>query len=56
MMSRFPKDCWDKECPYFHYWDMNVDDLTCFCDKLKKQIDACDEDWCFYICPLEEKK
>ena len=55
-MNRFPKDCWHKRCPYFHFWDMSVDDITCVCDKLHKQIDACDEDFVFMVCPLEIDK
>lgn len=50
-MIRFPKDCWNKNCPHFHCWDMSVDDFTCVCDKLKKQVDACDEDFSFLVCP-----
>lgn len=34
MADRFPKDCWEKKCPHFHYWDMSIDDYTCFCDLL----------------------
>ena len=54
-MSRFPKDCWNKQCEHFHVIDMSVDDLLCACDLLDKQeCDACDEDYCFLTCPLEE--
>lgn len=53
-MNRFPKDCWDKKCDHFHVLDMSVDDLLCWCDVLKVQCDACDEDFCFLLCPLPE--
>ncbi len=52
MADRFPKDCWKKNCPHFHTRDLSVDDLVCTCDLLKMQCDACDEDWCLYLCPL----
>ena len=52
MADRFPKDCWKKKCPHFKCWDMSVDDLCCSCDLLKIQCDACDEDFCLYLCPL----
>lgn len=55
-MSVFPRDCWNKECPHFKVWDMSIDDLACYCDKLDKEIDACDEDFIYYPCPLEDKK
>lgn len=51
MADRFPKDCWDKHCPYFHVWDMSVDDLCCACDLLEKTVDACDQEWSVYLCP-----
>ena len=51
-MSRFPKDCWDKNCEHFHVRDMSIDDLCCACDLLQKECDACDEDFSFHICPL----
>ena len=54
-MNRFPKDCWDQNCPHFYAWDMSVDDYTCVCDLLQKQCDACDEDYSFLLCPLPEK-
>lgn len=54
MAGRFPKDCWGKECPHFHTWDMSVDDLCCVCDLLEMQCDACDEDWSFLLCPVKE--
>lgn len=53
-MRRFPKDCWSKQCNHFHVTDMSVDDLLCACDVLNKECDACDEDYCFLMCPLEE--
>ena len=58
MADRFPKNCWDKKCPHFHTRDLSIDDLVCTCDLLKIQCDACDEDFCLYLCPLpnEPKK
>ena len=52
----FPRDCWGKECPFFHAWDMSVDAWTAYCDKLEIQIDACDEDITGRLCPLCELK
>lgn len=52
MADRFPKDCWDKKCPHFHTVDLSIDDLVCTCDLLKIKCDACDEDFCLYLCPL----
>ena len=52
MANRFPKDCWDKKCPHFHTKDLSIDDLVCTCDLLKIICDACDEDFCLYLCPL----
>ena len=54
-MSRFPKDCWDKQCKHFHVTDMSVDDLLCACDAFGYECDACDEDYCHLRCPLAEK-
>ena len=54
-MNRFPKDCWDKKCSHFHVVDMNIDDLLCICDILQKACDACDEDFCFLLCPLGKR-
>lgn len=54
-MSRFPKDCWDKNCEHFHVTDMSIDDLLCACDVLKMECDACDEDFCFVLCPLADE-
>lgn len=51
MPERFPKDCWDKQCPHFHVIDMSIDDLLCSCDLLNASCDACDEDFCFLLCP-----
>ena len=48
----FPRDCWNVECPFFKVWDMSIDDLACYCEKLERQIDACDEDFIGIICPL----
>lgn len=55
MADRFPKDCWDKKCPYFHTRDLSIDDLVCTCDLLKISCDACDEDFCLYLCPLSNE-
>lgn len=55
MIDRFPKDCWIKKCPHFKCWDLSIDDLCCQCDLLKVQCDACDEDFSFYICPLQKQ-
>lgn len=54
-MRRFPKDCLDKKCEHFHCWDMSVDDFCCACDILQRECDACDEDFSYVRCPLEEK-
>ena len=54
-MSRFPKDCWDKNCEHFHVMDMSIDDLLCACDLLGYECDACDEDYCHLRCPLREE-
>ena len=54
-MSRFPKDCWDKNCEHFHAMDMSVDDLVCACGVLGYECDAWDEDYCYLLCPLAEK-
>ena len=56
MSDRFPKDCWKKNCPHFKVWDMSVDDLCCYCDLLKIECDACNQDFCFYLCPVKERK
>lgn len=53
-MNRFPKDCWEKNCPHFHTVDMSIDALLCACDILQVKCDACDEDFCFLICPLSK--
>ena len=50
--NRFPKNCWDKNCPHFSTYDMNVDDLLCKCDLLKISCDACAEDFSYFMCPL----
>ena len=44
-----------KKCPHFHTIDMSIDDLLCACDILQAECDACDEDFCFLICPLSER-
>ena len=54
-MNRFPKDCWGNNCPHFHTVDMSIDDLLCACDILQAKCDACDEDFCFLICPLSKR-
>ena len=56
MADRFPKDCWNKQCPHFHTRDLSIDDLVCSCDLLKIECDACDEDFCLYLCPLPKVK
>lgn len=55
MINRFPKDCWKKKCPHFKVWDLSIDDLCCYCELLKVQCDACDEDFSFYICPSTQQ-
>ena len=55
-MNRFPKDCWGKNCPHFHTFDTSIDDLLCACDILQAKCDACDEDFCFLLCPLSERQ
>ena len=55
MADRFPKNCWDKKCTHFHTRDLSIDDLVCTCDLLKIQCDACDEDFCLYLCPLQNE-
>lgn len=55
LMSRFPKDCWDKNCKHFHVTDMSIDDLLCACDVLGYECDARDEDHYHLRCPLAEK-
>ena len=54
MGDRFPKNCWEKKCPHFHTRDLSIDDLVCTCDLLKISCDACDEDFCLYLCPLPD--
>ena len=59
-MDRFPKDCWKKKCHRFHVWGMSIDDISCYCDELKKECYASNENFCHLICPLsgqpEEEK
>ena len=55
MINRFPKDCWEKKCPHFKVRDLSIDDLCCYCELLKVQCDACDEDFSFYICPSTQR-
>ena len=50
---RFPKDCWNKNCHYFKFWDLSVYDRCCYCDLLEVECDACDEDMSFLLCPLK---
>ena len=56
MSRRFPKDCWGKKCPHFRVRDLSVDDLACTCDILNVECDACDEDFCFLLCPMPEEE
>lgn len=56
MGDRFPKDCWAKKCPHFHVVDLSIDDLSCICDLLKQSCDACDEDFSFVLCPINNNK
>ena len=53
-MKRFPKDC-DKNCEYFSCYDLSVDDLVAVCSLLMGRCDLCEQDYCYVICPLEEK-
>ena len=55
MIHRFPKDCWGKKCPHFKVYDLSIDDLCCYCELLKVQCDACDEDFSPCICPLTQQ-
>jgi hypothetical protein len=55
MAERFPRDCWEKKCPYFKVWDMSVYDLCCYCSLLQIECDACDQDFSYYLCPLPER-
>lgn len=57
MSKYFPKDC-TKDCPYFHCWDLSIDDYTNVCDKLGVQVDDMDAYGPFYIplfCPIEKE-
>ena len=54
-MDGEPEDCWGKNCPHFHTVDMSIVDLLCACDILQKECDACDEDFCFLLCPLSKR-
>lgn len=54
VVQRFPKDCWNANCPHFHAWDLSIDDMTATCDLLGKQCDMCDEDRSLLTCPLDE--
>lgn len=47
---RFPMDC-SRNCPHFRTWDMSVDDWTNVCDLLNVQVDDCDMDNQWMICP-----
>lgn len=49
----FPRDC-PKDCPHLHSWDMSVDDWTNVCDLLDTQIDDCDMDFIWMLCPRKE--
>lgn len=58
MAKQFPKDCPD-DCPYFHRWDLSVDDYTNVCDKLEIQVDDMDAYSPFYLprfCPLNKNE
>lgn len=55
MTDRFPKDCWGKNCPNFHVWDMSVDDFCCYCEVLECECDACDEDYSLLLCPFDKE-
>lgn len=46
----FPRDC-SRRCPHFRTWDMSIDDWTSVCDLLKIQVDDCDMDYKYEICP-----
>ena len=52
-MKRFPRDC-EKDCKYYHEYDMSVDDYTAQCFLLKAGCDLCDEEYCLLLCPLPE--
>ena len=56
MNNKFPKDCWKKKCKHFKVWELNVDDLCCYCELLDVQYDACDEIFSPYICPKDDKE
>ena len=49
-MIIFPRDC-SSRCPHFRTWDMSIDDWTSVCDLLKIQVDDCDLDYKYEICP-----
>ena len=53
MIIRFPRNCQFK-CPYFHSWGMSIDDYTCPCDLLDKQVDECSMDLDWYLCLLPD--
>ena len=58
MSKTFPENC-TKECPYYHSWDLSIDDYTNVCDKLHIQVDDCDAYGSLYVpilCPLDEKE
>lgn len=55
-MTRFPKDCWTKNCEYFEARDMSVDDYCCLCRLIGTECDACDEDICMLLCPLDTRE
>ena len=55
MSKYFPVDC--KGCPYYHSYDMSVDDWTNVCDVLGAQIDDCDIDFVVKPkCPLKQNQ
>ena len=50
-IKHFPRDCRD-DCEFYRAWDINIDDLTCVCMKLNRQIDLCDCGRSYEECPL----
>lgn len=56
MADRFPKDCWNKKCKHFHCYDLSIDDWVGQCDLLKIQCDMCNQDFCYFLCPLDVKE
>jgi len=48
-MNKFPKDC--KDCPYYTYYDMSIDDYTSICEINGMHIDDCDTHFQSFECP-----